>query len=184
MVTLLPGRNGPRRGKAAQSLVELAITLPVMAILLLGGFDTTMLVWDKLVSGYAVRQGARLAAELGGRQSNPTATQSAIDQRIVRNVLAVTSGWAYGTLQELDIYSASAANGVMQPSDYQDQFDASGNPKPGGLQTLTLERRYQTPPSETAIGVRIIWRFTVPTGTFGNMTLVEYCVMKMAPVLY
>jgi Flp pilus assembly protein TadG len=172
----------PRRGRG-QSLVELAVTIPVMALLLLGGFDCTMLVWDKLVAGYAVRQGARLASELGGRQTNPTATQAGIDQKIVRNVLAVTSSWNDGTLQELDIYGATSADGVMQPSDYQDQFDGNGNPLAGGLQTLTLERRYQTPPDETAIGVRLVWKFTVPAGTFGNMTFTEFTVMKVAPVL-
>ena len=172
-----------RPGKRAQSLVELAITIPVMAILLLGGFDCTMLVWDKLVAGYAPRQGVRLASELGGRQTNPTATQAAIDQKIVRNVLAVTKTWAYGTLQELDIYAATRADGVMQASDYQDQFDGNGNPLGGGLQTFTLERRYQTPPDETAIGIRLVWTFTVPAGTFGNMTFTEFSVMKVAPVL-
>ena len=172
----------PRR-KRAQSLVELALTIPVMAILLLGGFDCTMLVWDKLVAGYAVRQGVRLASEIGGRQTNPTATQAAIDQKIVRNVLAVTKTWAYGSLQELDIYGPTSADGAMQVSDYKDQYDGNGNPLGGGQQTFTLERRDQTPPDETTIGVRLVWQFTVPAGTFGNMTFTEYCVMKVAPVL-
>jgi Flp pilus assembly protein TadG len=172
----------PRR-KRAQSLVELAVTIPVMAVLLLGGFDCTMLVWDKLVASYATRQGVRLASELGGRQTNPTATQAGIDKKIVRNVLAVTKTWGYGTLQELDIYSATRADGAMQGSDLQDQFDGNGNPLAGGLQTFTLEQRYQTPPDETAIGVRLVWSFTVPAGTFGNMTFTEYSVMKVAPVL-
>src|ERR1700720_851266 len=110
----------PRR-KRAQSLVELAVTIPVMAILLLGGFDCTMLVWDKLVASYATRQGVRLASELGGRQTNPTATQAAIDQKIVRNVLAVTKTWAYGSLQELDIYGPTSAAGAMQVGDHKDQ---------------------------------------------------------------
>jgi len=170
-----------QRAKRAQSLVELAVTLPLMALLLLGCFDTTMLVWDKLIAGYAVRQGTRLASEIGGRQSNPTATQAGIDQKIVRNVLAVTSNWAYGSLQELDIYAATSPDGSLQSTDYQDQFDAQGNPM--ATQTLTLERRLQSPPNETAIGVRIIWKFTDPTGTLANFTFNEYCVMKMAPVL-
>src|SRR3984893_7290031 len=172
-----------RRKGRGQSLVELAVTIPVMAVLLLGGFDCTMLVWDKLVAGYASRQGVRLASELGGRQTNPTATQAAIDQKIVRNVLAVTKTWGYGTLLELDIYGATRTDGVMQGSDYQDHFDAKRKPLGGGLQTLTLERRYQTPPDETAIGVRLVWRFTVPAGSFGNMTFTEYSVMQVAPVL-
>jgi Flp pilus assembly protein TadG len=180
LVTTSEAAPRKRRG---QSLVELAITIPVMALLLLGGFDTTMLIWDKLVAGYAVRQGVRLASELGGRQTNPTATQAAIDQKIVRNVLAVTNSWAYGTLLELDIYGVTRADGVMQATDYKDQFDGSGNPLGGGQQTFTLERRYQTPPDETTIGVRLVWRFTVPAGTFGNMTFTEYAVMNSSPVL-
>jgi hypothetical protein len=95
----------------------------------------------------------------------------------------VAKTWNYGTLQELDIYGATRVDGVMQASDYQDQFDGSGNPLAGGLQTFTLERRYQTPPDETTIGVRLVWLFTVPAGTFGNMTFTEYSVMKVAPVL-
>ncbi|HEV2012328.1 MAG TPA: TadE/TadG family type IV pilus assembly protein [Candidatus Dormibacteraeota bacterium] len=178
--TLVTTPAAPRK-KRGQSLVELAITIPIMAVLLLGGFDCTMLVWDKLVAGYAVRQGTRLASELGGRQTNPTATQADIDKKIVRNVLAVTKTWGYGTLLELDIYGATRTDGVMQGTDYQDQFDGSGNPL--AVQTLTLERRYQTPPDETAIGVRLLWRFTVPAGSFGNMNFTEYAVMKVAPVL-
>ena len=143
---------GCTRRKRGQSLVELALTVPVMALLLLGGFDCTMLVWDKLVAGYAVRQGARLASEIGGRQTNPTATQANVDKKIVRNVLAVTSSWAYGSLQELDIYGATRTDGVLQQTDYQDQFDGSGNPLPGGLQTLTLERRTQSPPTRPRSG--------------------------------
>src|SRR6202171_2376164 len=160
----LPPMAPPK--KRAQSLVELAVTIPVMAVLLLGGFDCTMLVWDKLVAGYATRQGVRLAAQIGGRQTNPTATQAAIDKKIVRNVLAVTKTWGYGTLQELDIYAATRADGVMQASDYQDQFDGRGHPLAGGLQTFTMGRGYRTPPDETAIGIRLVWSFTVPAGTF------------------
>src|ERR1700682_914391 len=179
---VMPGAPAHRKPRG-QSLIELAITIPVMSILLLGGFDTTMLIWDKLAAGYAVRQGVRLASELGGRQTTPTATQAAIDKKIVRNVLAITKTWGYGTLLELDIYGATRTDGAMQASDYQDQFDGSGNPLNGGLQTVTLKHRYQTPPDETAIGIRLVWSFTVPAGTFGNMTFTEFSVMKVAPVL-
>src|SRR6202022_847973 len=171
------------RKKRAQSLVELAVTIPVMAVLLLGGFDCTMLVWDKLVASYATRQGTRLASELGGRQTNPTETQAAIDKKIVRTELAVTNTWLYATLQRHDIYEGTQADGTKQASDYQDQFDGSGNPLAGGLQTFTLERRYQTPPNETTIGIRLVWSFTVPAGTIGNMTFTEVSVMKGAPGL-
>src|ERR1700674_1668911 len=131
LVSLPP--MAPRK-KRAQSLVELAVTIPVMAILLLGGFDCTMLVWDKLVASYATRQGVRLASELGGRQTNPTATQAAVHKKSRSNVLAVTKTWGYGTLLEFDIYAATRSDGVMQASDYKDQFDGSANSLGGGQQ--------------------------------------------------
>src|SRR2546422_4550836 len=108
--TMVRKPHGGRR--VGQSVVELAIIIPFLVILLLGGFNTTMLVSDKLMAGYTVRQGARLAAELGGQRTNPGVTQSQIDQRIVRNVLAVASGMRYVGLTEIDIYQANGVNGV------------------------------------------------------------------------
>src|SRR5689334_16728491 len=52
-----------RRGKRGQSLAELAVVIPVLVFLLMGGFDATVMISDKVTAGYAVRQGARLAAE-------------------------------------------------------------------------------------------------------------------------
>jgi len=173
--------HGGRR--VGQSVVELAIIIPFLVILLLGGFNTTMLVSDKLMAGYTVRQGARLAAELGGQRTNPGVTQSQIDQRIVRNVLAVASGMRYVGLTEIDIYQANGVNGVYQVGNPVDQFDGAGNPLPGGSQTFTLDKRQQTPPAETPIGIRIVWQFTSPTTSAATLTFSDYAVMTAAPVL-
>ena len=180
----LPKRSRARRRcRAGQSLAELAVTIPLVGVLIIGAFDTTVMVSDKLAAAYAVRQGARLASELGGAQTNPGATQAAIDAKIVRNVLAVTRGMAYGTIQEIDIYQVTSPTGLLQVGDLVDQFDSHGNPLAGGTQTFTLDKRNQTPPLETSIGVRLIWQYTVPTGDVATFNLMDYAVMKAAPVL-
>jgi Flp pilus assembly protein TadG len=174
---------GERRaaGRRGQSIVELALVVPMVSILLLGGFDTTMLVSDKLTAIYAVRQGARLASELGGLQTNPGVSQSTLDKKIVRNVLAVTNRMASSTIQEIDIYQANSADGTYQAGDSIDQFDGTG--APFGQQTFTLDKRTQTPPNEASIGVRILWKFTFPAQTQGSLSEMDYAVMKAAPVL-
>src|SRR6202158_3035508 len=58
-----------RRAKRGQSLAEMAVVIPVLVFLLMGGFDATVMISDKITAGYAVRQGARLAAEIGGSQT-------------------------------------------------------------------------------------------------------------------
>src|SRR3989442_4390858 len=52
--------------KRGQSLAEMAVVIPVLVFLLMGGFDSSVMISDKITAGYAVRQGARLAAEIGG----------------------------------------------------------------------------------------------------------------------
>ncbi len=180
-------RNGSTRGRwagrAGQSTMELALIIPLLMVLLLGGFNTTMLISDKLMASYAVRQGARLAAELGGKQTNPGATQSQIDQKIVGNVLAVARGMRYATVLEIDIYQASSVSGWYQSGNLIDQFDGAGNPLSGGSQTFTLDKRVQTPPNETPLGIRLQWQFTNPAPRVGTSTFWEYAVMTAAPVL-
>src|ERR1700730_16075870 len=101
-------RRGRRQG--GQALVELAISVPVLLWLLLGAFDASGMVSDKVIAGYATRQGARLAAEIGGSETNnPPANQASIDQGIVQNVLAVARAMNYSSLQEIDIYAPRAA---------------------------------------------------------------------------
>jgi Flp pilus assembly protein TadG len=178
--------GGDHRRRSAQSLAELAVAIPVIFFLLMGGFDASMMISDKVTSGSAVRQGARLAAELGGSQTNPTGTTASIDQQIVRNVLAVARGMTSATITEIDIYGPTEANGVYDPGDDQvDQYfiSAGGGVTPGTA-TFPIQNRQQTPPNETSIGVRLVWVFHAPAGIFPpNMQLTDYAVMKAAPIL-
>lgn len=178
--------GGDHRRRTGQSLAELAVAIPVIFFLLMGGFDASMMISDKVTSGSAVRQGARLAAELGGSQTNPNATTASIDLQIVRNVLAVARGMTATTVTEIDIYAPTAADGVFDPGD--DQFDqyfisSGGGVTPGSL-TFPIQNRQQTPPNETSIGVRLVWQYHAPAGIFPpNLLLTDYAVMKAAPIL-
>jgi len=139
--------TNPRNRQLAQSIVELAIATPVLIALLLGAFDVGVMVSDKVIAGAACRQGARLAAEIGGQQTNPGMTQAQADAIIVRNVLAVATAMNYSTIKYVYIYSPQQADGDLHPGDLVDQFDASGNP--AGPQTFLFGGRNQVPVSYT-----------------------------------
>src|SRR2546423_11074057 len=61
-----------RRPQTGQSLIELAISTPLLIFMLFGVFNTAVMISDKVIAGSACRQGARLAAEIGGSPTNPT----------------------------------------------------------------------------------------------------------------
>lgn len=171
-----------RRKSAGQSVIEFAIATPVLLYLFTGAFQVGVLISDKVVAGYAVRQGARLAAELGGTQTNPTATTAQIDQDIVRNVLAVANALNYSVIQEVDVYQPSRADGVYSAGDPIDKYSGTGASL--GVSTFPISIRNQIPPIETSIGVRLTWTYTPPTGGLSfTITLSEYAVMKASPVL-
>ena len=183
-----------RTRKAAQlgqSIIELAIATPVLLGLLLGAFNVAVLISDKVVAGYAVRQGARLAAEEGGRDTNPLPTTTAnIDQDIVKNVLAVARAMNYSTLQDIYIYRVDFAS--MPTGDIGDppiagahynHYSGVTGAQIGGT-GFPIDERSQIPPNETSIGVKLIWMYTPPTGTFSfTIKLSEYAVMRASPVL-
>lgn len=183
MATSFRPSRQPRHG---QSIVELAILMPFLALMLMGGFDASIFVSDKVTTVSAVRQGARLAAELGGAQTNPGATTAQIDMQIVDNVLAMNSGLTSASVQEIDIYNPTRPDGSYQPGvDPVDQYfvGANGSVSSGAL-TFPIRNRKQSPPNETSIGVRLVWKYSAPAGIFPRtMMLSDYAVMKAAPVL-
>jgi len=189
------------RSQLGQSIVEIAIAAPVLIALLLGAFDTAVLVSDKVIAGAACRQGARLGAELGGTITNtvvPTMTLAEADAYITRNVLAVAKAMNYSTLTDMYIYSPIQVdgnlpiNGSGNPTggEYYDWFKVTGTagsytiqPPTYGAGGLTLDRRLQVPPTETPIGVKLRWSYAPPTGLGLNVVLTEYAVFLAAPVL-
>ena len=171
-----------RRGQFGQSLIEFAIATPVLIFMLFGVFNTAVMISDKVIAGSACRQGARLAAEIGGQATNPTLTTDQVDQDVVRNVLAVASAMNYSNLQTITIYKPTAANGDFNPAtDLYNQYNTSFTKL---HQSFMLTDRNQVPPSETSIGCRLDWSYTPPTGFQGfTVQLNEHAVYKSSPVL-
>ena len=170
-----------RNGQRGQSIVEFAIASPVLIFLLLAAFDASVMISDKVIAGAACRQGARLAAEIGGQQTNPLLTTAQVDQDIVKNVLAVATAMNYSSLKFIYIYQPLQPDGDLHPGDPVEKFDASGNLISS---SFPLSARIQTPPDETAIGVRLEWQYNPPTGLASfNVALSEHAVFRAAPVL-
>jgi Flp pilus assembly protein TadG len=177
--------------------VELSLCVPVLLTMLLGMLNIGVLITDKVITAYATRQGARLAAELGnGTLSSLTTLQ--IDQNVVGTVRASAANLAYATLTEIDIYQASQAvpvagsscvvstlgpaNGSFDSTTQPyDSYDGSGNQLHQGFLNTA---RTQLPPCETSIGVNLKWTYVTPTGYQAlSLNLSDYAVMKAAPVL-
>ena len=169
------------RGKLGQSIVEFAVSAPVLILLILGAFDASVMMSDKVIAGAACRQGARLAAEIGGQITNPTLTTATVDADIVRNVLAVATAMNYSTLTFIYIYQPMQPDGDYHAGDPYDLYDATGKNLHLGF---PLTSRNQIPPDETPIGVRVEWNYGPPTGLPGfNLNLGEHAVFRASPVL-
>jgi Flp pilus assembly protein TadG len=172
----------PRRHQLGQSIVEMAIATPVLLALILGAFDVAVMISDKVIAGNACRQGARLAAEIGGKATNPGLSWAQADQNIVQNVLAVATAMNYSQIQFIYIYSPTQPNGDLNTAtDQYDKFNSSGT---SVFASFNFANRLQVPPNETPIGVRLEWQYKPPTG-FASFTinLSEHAVFMAAPVL-
>lgn len=169
------------RSQLAQSIVEFAVSAPVLILLLLGAFDASVMLSDKVIAGAACRQGARLAAEIGGQITNPTLTTASVDADIVKNVLAVANAMNYSSVTFIYIYQPLQSDGDYHSGDPYDLFDASGTNLHTGF---PLSARNQIPPNETPIGVRVEWNYGPPTGLPGfNLNLSEHAEFRASPVL-
>jgi Flp pilus assembly protein TadG len=177
---------GGRLGQRGQSVVEMALALPVLVLVLVSVFNIAALIGDRLVAGYATRQGARMAAQLGNGQGMAAAQ---VDPQICQAVLASSTTLSFASITGIDIYRVppAAADGTWQSSYLQDRYtiDAGRTTCTAtSTQTYPAAGRNVTPPNEDSIGVRILWQYTPPTGGYSiSLPLDEYTVMRAAPVL-
>jgi Flp pilus assembly protein TadG len=156
------------------------LAAPVLVIFLYSALDTGIYLSDRITAQHAVRQGARSAAELGGTLTNPGMTQAQLDSAVVTNIQAVASALNFSYIQEIEIYRVSAYDGSLQPGDLQDKFDGNGTAV--GTQTFTLDQRREIPPTETVLGVRMVWVYNPPTGiSFTSLTTTDYAVFRVSP---
>jgi Flp pilus assembly protein TadG len=172
------------RNQHGQSLAETAIVAPVLLLLVLGALNVGMYVSDMLNAGTASRQAARLAALLGGgKHVTPAPQTSAYDQQIVQAVQAASNNIVYASVTEIDIYQpATNSDGSYAPStDPADEYNGNGTART--KQTFPLSSRSQTLPTETPIGVRVVWTYQPPTGVgFPTATASQYTVFRSLAV--
>src|SRR6266545_4468406 len=87
-MSMLPSPAAARRAQPAQSVVELALILPVFLIMLLGMFD----IGRAFVFGVAVQNGAREAARLGSQAAlvganNDAAAQAQFERLVLQRLI-------------------------------------------------------------------------------------------------
>lgn len=118
MRTLWRRRAQHSRG---QSLVELAILLPVLLLLFVGAYTASNFINDRQIAGQATRAGARLGAEIGNANwatTSASACQASskdpciVDQQIVTSTITIARNLTNApTINEIDIYEPCTASG-------------------------------------------------------------------------
>jgi hypothetical protein len=86
----------------------------------------------------------------------------------------------FATITEIDVYGPSNANGIYASGDPISRYTGTGTKISSNF---TLDLRNQIPPTETSLGVRILWSYAPPgaTGVFAISTA-DYAVFKAAPI--
>ena len=148
-----------------------------------------------------------LAACQSGVQKNPCQ----VDQDIIDQVLPIVSPQLTNAkVIEIDIYQPSGctgttpfASGTCPPNngayctssfvnaytpvcagvtELIDKYTVSGTTATlSGVAGYTLDKRSQTHPNESELGVRLVFTYTSPTLSFFTQTDSQYTVMRLAP---
>lgn len=122
--------------KRGQAITEVALITPLALLLVLGGYDVSVMASDKVLATSAVRHGTRLGSEIGGfgvvngspacngamaNGTNTPANFLAADRQVISTVLAATANMTYlGTgsplsklPDEIIIYNPADPGGVF-----------------------------------------------------------------------
>ncbi|MBV9100964.1 MAG: pilus assembly protein [Candidatus Dormibacteraeota bacterium] len=190
-----------------QSMVELAIVLPVLVTVFLGSWTAADLIADNNAAAQATRAGARYAAEIGNNGYSSSSTASgcqtsakdpcAVDAQIIDQMLPiVTSKLTSAVVTEIDIYQPSGSgngcnfssgscppnNGDYCCGELLDKYTISGSTATlSGSANYTLDQRVQTHPTESELGVRLVFTYTSPTLRVFTQTDSQYSVIRLAP---
>jgi len=109
-----------RSGRTGQAMVEMAIIVPMMMVLFLGGWTASDLIGANDTALQATRAGARYGAELGyiapetinascSLTSSPGTCQ--VDEDIIDQMLPIVTGkMPNAVVNEIDIYEPSGGN--------------------------------------------------------------------------
>ncbi len=112
------------RGNRGQSLVELALTLPILMMILMGIIDLSFVLYASIQVAAASGEGARAGALFPGDLNQSVATNDAARDTAVRKAIydSSTGGTTLGllktTLPNFDVSSAAFVE-ITYPNAYQ-----------------------------------------------------------------
>ena len=202
-----PRRRRP--GERGQALVEFAILIPVLTTMLLGMLEFGTAFNHQLTLGYAVREGARIGADLvngggtlgcnTGQSPNAANVDGVIIEAIDRVLSSSGSPIPESQVVKIRIFQANASGGDTLGNDNDWIYSASPytlpdgtqvNFKPGATQTWGACNRSNvlghtaslTPAQIDSIGVSISYTYKMVTPVIGaNLAMTDVAVMQFNP---
>jgi hypothetical protein len=151
-----------RRDARGQTLVEMALILPIFVLVLVSIFDLGHVVWSNNSLANAAREGVRFAIVHGGSETNPCPVGPPAGSAVIpapstgcpypapskQAIKNIASDWArnagtsinvyvcYGSVALADVMSCDASGGA--PDDSQDVDALSGTASDARGQTVTV----------------------------------------------
>ena len=198
-----------RRRERGQALVEFAILIPVLTTMLLGMLEFGTAFNHQLTLGYAVREGARIGADLvngggtlgcnTGQSPNAANVDGVIIEAIDRVLSSSGSPIPESQVVKIRIFQANASGGDTLGNDNDWVYSSSlytlpdgtqVNFKPGATQTWGACNRSNvlghtaslTPAQIDSIGVSISYTYKMVTPVIGaNLAMTDVAVMQFNP---
>jgi hypothetical protein len=195
--TLRQLRAARERG---QSMVEMALILPVLVMIVIGTLEFGFVFDHHLTLEYATREGARAGAALAHGGVGPPGCDGAseVDPRIIAAVQRVLtspgSPIELDEVEEIHIYNADA-DGIEDSNDLVNiwQYSAGLGPTVDGLALNFIEMsaawgacgRNNSAVGTQSVGISITYRYDYKTPfrfLFGNgLTMTDHTVMQLNP---
>jgi len=173
----------PRR-RNGQSLVEFALIAPFMLLLLLGGAQVGVLIYDDISVGTAAREGARIGTENPVKSGifsgpapqtlSPACSQSSTNVVCVAIFNAATKGSTFNLLDPAQVTAVVTSGTPYQTAGSCSLSGAAATLPNDGL--ITVKVSYPAP-----IFVPLVGNFFGDSGNPGQRTLSQTVTMRIEP---
>ena len=201
-------RHRSRRGERGQGMVEFAILLPVIMAMLLGMLEFGTAFNHQLTLGYAVREGARIGADLvngggtlgcnTGQSPNAANVDGVIIEAVDRVLSSSGSPVPESKITKIRIFQANGTGGdtlgldndwIYSATQYTLPDGTLVNFKPGTTQTWGACNRSNvlghtaslTPTQIDSIGVSIAYTYQMTSPLGWTLPMTDVTVMQFNP---
>ena len=186
-----------------QSVMEFAITLPVLSAMLMGIADAGFIISNKAVAAQEVRNAVRIASLMPGAEDPPSGSTDGYDLEVSRTVYRalVGVGQTRSGLRAIDasrfyvfIYEPGA-DGQFAPAlpgavyiggdnhigGTFTSCDGKATKFFGGRENYPIASRHRATPAETPIAVQVQWEYRPVFIEAVTMHFCEYATQLMEP---